>query len=157
LPVTRNCPVWPAEGNQDGEQGDDRQYRDAGGDRADHVAGALPAAGEQRQREHAQVGGDPGDVGEGFLAAFGPGEAERGPGGEGREQAERAPGDGGRVTAGQGPNDYREQQHPPDRDADLVADQRVEAAPFEAEVDREPAAEYPRPGETPVDSAVSGK
>ena len=93
----------------------------------------------QREREDAEVGGDPAELGRRCAR---PTPTSRSPSAvqaaKAASSAERRPSRRARTGArGQEPDERPEQDDPPDRDPDLAADDGVVAAPLEREVDDE--------------------
>ena len=78
--------------------------------------------------------------------------AERDPGDIGGEQAKRCPGAVTELVERQGADRETEQNAPPDRNAELVAEDRIVAAAFEAEVDDKEETEEPDGNRLKVDS-----
>jgi hypothetical protein len=135
------------------EQANQRQEDDPGAHRGHDSLGFPLAAAEDRQAEDPQVTGDAGQIRIGPVRTLRPGQAEAGPDDEAGDESQRKPRLRGRAATGHGADQQRSQHGPAGHEAELVVDQRVVPAAFEAQVDHRSEAEQPGPDGAPVGPA----
>ena len=130
-------------GMQAAEDGERDDEADRGCYTGEQVAAAVIGGGEDAEHEEAEVGDDAGELGGGALVAPGPDEREPCPDGEGAEQADQRD-RGARAGRKRHHSEGDADQHdPPDGDADLAADDRVEATLLQHQVGDQREAEQP--------------
>ena len=132
------------------EHSDRRDEHDAGGNAAHHPSQAVSILDRERQDEDTHEGRDPSDLGHAALGALRPGDPERGPRRERRQQTDGNPGAAAKPCDGQGADRGAEQDDPPHGNADLTADDGVVASVTQTQVgdqqERQPGLGQPGSG-----------